>query len=41
MVLVCDIGNTNIVIGIFSENMWKHIWRIETKKMKMSSIIAY
>ena len=31
MVLVCDIGNTNIVIGIYNDT-WEHIWRIETDK---------
>lgn len=29
MVLAIDIGNTNIVIGIYDDE-WKHVWRIET-----------
>ena len=33
MKLVVDIGNSNIVFGIF-ENKWKHVWRFETKKDK-------
>jgi type III pantothenate kinase len=33
MKLVADIGNSNIVFGVF-ENKWKHIWRLETKKDK-------
>lgn len=31
MKLVVDIGNSNIVFGIF-ENKWKYVWRFETKK---------
>ncbi len=31
MKLVVDIGNSNIVFGIF-DNKWKHVWRFETKK---------
>jgi type III pantothenate kinase len=31
MVLVCDVGNTNIVIGIYNDG-WKHILRTETLK---------
>lgn len=30
MLLAVDIGNTNIVIGIFSEEEWIHEWRIQT-----------
>jgi type III pantothenate kinase len=38
MVLVCDIGNTNIVIGIFDRS-WRNIWRIET--LKYESVLHY
>jgi type III pantothenate kinase len=38
MVLVCDIGNTNVVIGIYDSG-WKHIWRIET--LKYESVLHY
>lgn len=31
MKLVVDIGNSNIVIGVFDDK-WKYIWRLETKK---------
>jgi type III pantothenate kinase len=31
MILVCDIGNTNIVIGIY-ELSWKNVFRMETQK---------
>jgi len=30
MVLSIDIGNTNIVFGIFDQNSWIKIWRIQT-----------
>jgi len=32
MVLVIDIGNTNIVIGLYDGQKWKNVWRIETNK---------
>ena len=32
MKLLIDIGNTNIVIGIFENNKWRNIWRLQTKK---------
>lgn len=31
MILACDIGNTNVVIGVYDHG-WKYIWRIETRK---------
>ncbi|MEN7551345.1 type III pantothenate kinase [Rapidithrix thailandica] len=30
MDLVIDIGNTNIVYGIYDQNRWVHQWRVET-----------
>lgn len=30
MILVFDIGNSNIVIGCFAEQTWRHIWRLPT-----------
>lgn len=30
MLIVVDIGNTNIVIGVYENNTWKDEWRIET-----------
>jgi len=32
MKLITDIGNSNIVVGIFYNNRWEHIWRIVTDK---------
>lgn len=36
MLLVIDIGNTNIVIGVFEEEELKADWRISTSKSKTS-----
>ncbi len=30
MLLAIDIGNSNVVVGIFFEGSWRHIWRMET-----------
>ncbi len=30
MNIAIDIGNSNIVTGIFSKGIWQHIWRIQT-----------
>lgn len=30
MFLAVDIGNTNIVLGIYHENNWQYFWRIES-----------
>lgn len=30
MILVIDIGNSDITIGLNSENAWLHVWRIST-----------
>jgi type III pantothenate kinase len=32
MLLVIDIGNTNIVIGVFEEDQLVHTWRVATKR---------
>ena len=34
MLLVIDIGNTNIVIGIYDKDRLVHNWRIGTKKSR-------
>lgn len=34
MILAIDIGNTNIVIGIYENNIWTKIWRIQTDRWK-------
>lgn len=34
MLLAIDIGNTNIVFGVYAENEWKKIWRIQTDARK-------
>ena len=36
--MVCDIGNTNVVVGIY-DNKWKYLWRIETQKHQ--SVLYY
>lgn len=30
MLVAVDIGNSNVVIGVYKENQWHHIWRVET-----------
>jgi type III pantothenate kinase len=32
MQLIIDIGNSNVVIGIFKENQWLHTWRLPTMR---------
>lgn len=34
MIFVCDVGNTNIVLGLYEENELKHHWRISTDRNK-------
>lgn len=34
MILVMDIGNTNIVLGVYEQDVLKHHWRMETDRMK-------
>ncbi|NQU65151.1 MAG: type III pantothenate kinase, partial [SAR324 cluster bacterium] len=36
MILVIDIGNTNIVFGIYREDSLVHLWRMSTDKQKTS-----
>ncbi|MBS1491545.1 MAG: type III pantothenate kinase [Bacteroidetes bacterium] len=31
MLLAIDIGNSDITLGVYAENTWKHIWRIPSK----------
>ncbi|MCU9615269.1 type III pantothenate kinase [Caldibacillus lycopersici] len=32
MIFVIDVGNTNIVLGVYEDNQLKHHWRIETNR---------
>lgn len=34
MILVLDVGNTNIVLGVYENGRLKHYWRIETNRGK-------
>lgn len=34
MIFVCDVGNTNIVIGLYEHDELKHHWRISTDRAK-------
>ncbi len=34
MLLAIDIGNTNIVFGVYENNMWLNHWRIQTDQLK-------
>ncbi|WP_167616535.1 type III pantothenate kinase [Maribellus sediminis] len=34
MLLVIDIGNTNIVFGVYKDGKWLHHWRIQTDHLK-------
>ena len=40
MLLAIDIGNTNIVLGVYGEGGWLHQWRIHTDRDKMSDEYA-
>jgi type III pantothenate kinase len=40
MLLAIDIGNSNIVLGIYEQNQWTHIWRIETSLDKNANAYA-
>ena len=31
MLLAADIGNTNVVFGLYDEGQWHEVWRIDTK----------
>jgi type III pantothenate kinase len=37
MHLIVDIGNTNVVIGIFEQGEWVYIWRLSTNKEIIAS----
>lgn len=30
MLLAVDVGNTNVVIGVWDKSEWKHLWRLKT-----------
>lgn len=34
MIFVFDVGNTNIVLGVYDQDVLKHHWRIETNRQK-------
>lgn len=40
MLLAVDIGNSNIVFGIYQQGSWNHIWRLATSIEKTSSAYA-
>lgn len=40
MKLVIDIGNTNIVVGVYKDS-WNNLWRIETKKKESLLYYSY
>lgn len=40
MLLVCDVGNTNIVLGVYKEQELLRYWRISTDKTKTSDEIG-
>ena len=40
MLLVVDIGNTNLVLGVFEGNQLKHSWRINTRQNETSDEYA-
>jgi type III pantothenate kinase len=31
MVLVFDIGNSDITIGLYKDNAWQHTWRLQSQ----------
>ena len=34
MILVFDVGNTNIVLGVYDERILTHHWRVSTEKSR-------
>ncbi len=36
MLLAVDIGNTNVVVGVYDGTAWRHQWRIRTVRDKMA-----
>jgi type III pantothenate kinase len=40
MLLAIDIGNSNIVLGVYVAEHWQHIWRIETSTQKPETAYA-
>ncbi len=40
MLLVIDIGNSNIVLGLCQAQTWKHIWRLPTSQQKEEASYA-
>lgn len=35
MLLAIDIGNTNIVFGVYAQQEWRHQWRVQTIRERM------
>lgn len=40
MIFVCDVGNTNIVLGVYEGDELKHHWRISTSREKTEDEFA-
>lgn len=40
MILVLDIGNSNLTVGLHAQNTWQHVWRLPTK-MDSESALFY
>ncbi|MEL7118093.1 MAG: type III pantothenate kinase [Bacteroidota bacterium] len=40
MQIAIDIGNSNVVVGIFNEDNWQHLWRVPTK-VDHTALIMY
>ena len=32
MIVAVDIGNSNVVVGIYLDHKWQHFWRMPTQK---------
>ncbi len=41
MVLVADIGNSNVVFGLHARQHWQHVWRFETGAATDSQAVLY
>src|SRR5665648_966721 len=40
MILVFDVGNTNIVLGVYDEGVLTHHWRVSTEKSRTTDEYA-
>ncbi len=41
MILAIDIGNSNIVLGVYQSDSWTHYWRLETSIHKSASDYSF